>query len=74
MPQFHETIYGKIFFDQQLPGLIKAITALTEELKLHRTDAPACKACNDTGNERYMDAGGSRDYRDCTKCNRTPRR
>ena len=26
--QFHETKYGQIFFEHQLPALIKAITAL----------------------------------------------
>ncbi len=33
MPQFHETGYGKRFFDYQLPYLIKQITRIADALE-----------------------------------------
>lgn len=33
MPQFHETGYGKRFFDRQLPELTKAINRLAKSLE-----------------------------------------
>jgi len=33
MPEFHETEYGRAFFDAQLPALIKAFQQIAEELK-----------------------------------------
>ena len=32
-PQFHETGYGKTFFQSQLPNLIKAINRLAEAME-----------------------------------------
>ena len=32
-PQFHETPYGKMFFEVQLPNLIKAINRLAEAVE-----------------------------------------
>lgn len=34
-PQFHETGYGKTFFQSQLPCLIKAINRLAEAIEKH---------------------------------------
>lgn len=33
MPQFHETMYGKRFFDVQLPKLIKALERIADALE-----------------------------------------
>lgn len=33
MAQFHETIYGKRFFDSQLPALIKALERIAKVLE-----------------------------------------
>lgn len=33
MPQFHETMYGKRFFDSQLPALIKALERIAVALE-----------------------------------------
>lgn len=33
MVQFHETIYGKRFFDSQLPALIKALERIAKALE-----------------------------------------
>ena len=33
MAQFHETIYGKRFFDSQLPALIKALERIAKALE-----------------------------------------
>ena len=33
MAQFHETMYGKRFFDSQLPALIKAIERIANALE-----------------------------------------
>lgn len=33
MPQFHETVYGKRFFDSQLPALIKALERIAKALE-----------------------------------------
>ena len=33
MPQFHETGYGRTFFEHQLPELIKAINGVAEEMR-----------------------------------------
>lgn len=33
MPQFHETMYGKRFFDSQLPALIKALERIAIALE-----------------------------------------
>lgn len=45
MPQFHETMYGKRFFDGQLPRLIKALqeiaTNLEKQLDIPVEDAEA---------------------------------
>jgi hypothetical protein len=38
MPEFHETGYGRRFFDAQLPALIKAIQDLTAEVKKLNTE------------------------------------
>jgi len=32
-PQFHETGYGRMFFQSQLPNLIKAINRLAEAIE-----------------------------------------
>ena len=32
-PEFHQTIYGKIFFETQLPSLIKAINRLADAVE-----------------------------------------
>ena len=32
-PQFHETDYGRTFFQSQLPNLIKAINRLAEAME-----------------------------------------
>ena len=33
MPQFHETGYGRKFFDRQLPDLIKAMERIADALE-----------------------------------------
>lgn len=33
MPQLHETMYGKRFFDSQLPALIKALERIAKALE-----------------------------------------
>ena len=33
MPEFHETRYGKIFFDAQLPDLIKQLKRIADALE-----------------------------------------
>lgn len=33
MPQFHETVYGKRFFDSQLPKLIKTLERIADALE-----------------------------------------
>ena len=33
MPQFHETMYGKRFFEGQLPKLINALQSIAESLE-----------------------------------------
>ena len=33
MPAFHETVYGKRFFDKQLPELIKTLTRIADVLE-----------------------------------------
>ena len=33
MAQFHETMYGKRFFDSQLPALIKALERIAKALE-----------------------------------------
>lgn len=33
MAQFHETIYGKRFFEKQLPDLIKALERIAKALE-----------------------------------------
>ena len=33
MAQFHETVYGKRFFDSQLPALIKALERIAKALE-----------------------------------------
>lgn len=33
MIPFHETVYGKRFFDKQLPDLIKALTRIADALE-----------------------------------------
>ena len=33
MPQFHETMYGKRFFDSQLPALIKVLERIAIALE-----------------------------------------
>lgn len=33
MPQFHETMYGKRFFDSQLPALIKVLERIANALE-----------------------------------------
>lgn len=33
MPAFHETIYGKRFFDKQLPDLIKQLKRIADALE-----------------------------------------
>lgn len=33
MAQFHETMYGKRFFDSQLPALIKQLTRIADALE-----------------------------------------
>lgn len=34
-PQFHETGYGRTFFQSQLPNLIKAINRLADAMEKH---------------------------------------
>lgn len=33
MPAFHETVYGKRFFDKQLPDLISALKRIADALE-----------------------------------------
>ena len=33
MPELHETMYGKVFFDAQFPALVKALQQIAEEIK-----------------------------------------
>ena len=41
MAQFHETVFGRRFYDSQLPQLIKAINRLAEAME----KAP-CEECD----------------------------
>jgi len=52
-----EEKYSKLIREYQI-----ALTTL-EELN------QACPACGGTGSERYIDASGNYDTRDCPKCN-----
>lgn len=33
MPQFHETIMGKVFYDQYVPEITKTLQTIAKELK-----------------------------------------
>lgn len=38
--QLHETVYGKNFFEYQLPSLIKAINRVADALEEQKSSAP----------------------------------
>jgi len=39
--QLHETVYGKNFFEYQLPSLIKAINRVADALEEQKSPAPS---------------------------------
>ena len=47
MAQFHETMYGKRFFDSQLPKLIKSLERIADALEKQNENKQEAKK-NDT--------------------------
>lgn len=52
-PQFHETGYGRTFFQSQLPNLIKAINRLADAMEKQnelKEEVRKSEGCNLSGN------------------------
>lgn len=54
---------------KELSRIQGAIDELEAKRKLFDKLSTICPSCDGTGQERYMDAAGSRDYRECLTCN-----
>ena len=52
--------------DREIASIDEALATLNEAVKEY-----ACPRCHGTGEERYTDAAGSRDYRECPHCGGT---
>lgn len=64
MHQFHETIYGRRFFDSQLPQLIKQLENIGNELKRANDLKGSCADKNPLdGLTRLADSVARYDYR-----------
>lgn len=50
MPEFHETVYGKRFFESQLPKLIKALERIADALE--KQNEPILKEENENDSVR----------------------
>lgn len=52
MPQLHETMYGKRFFDSQLPALIKALERIAKALEKQEEKERKQVICKERGSIR----------------------
>lgn len=47
MPHFHETGYGRKFFEKQLPDLIRAVERIADALEEQNKTQKGCKTKTD---------------------------